>query len=116
DRRQAFVDRTVLDLGLMRLLALAATASPTATTARAAAAAFVRHGDLVEADVLSRLVLDTLGRALGPGSDGVDRVEPDVGILQRRRAAAHPGVDVAFAFLAHAATAATPPTAASAAA
>ena len=102
----------------MGQFALTATPAAAATTARAAVAAFFRSGDLVQADVLSRILAGGLRPALvlafGARGDRVDRVEPDVRILQRRRAAAHPGVDVAFAFLAHPATAATAPAAAAA--
>src|SRR5690606_19253685 len=116
--RQPLVDRAVLDLGLVGQFALTATPAATATTARAAVAAFFGNGDLIQADVLSRLLAGGLGPALvlafGAGRGRVDGIEPDVRVLQRRRAAAHPGVDVAFAFLAHPATAATAPAAAAA--
>src|SRR5690606_9360699 len=118
DGRQPLVDRAVLDLGLVGQFALTATPAATATTARAAVAAVFGSGDLIQADVLSRLLAGGLGPALvlafGAGRGRVDGIEPDVRVLQRRRAAAHPGVDVAFAFLAHPATAATAPAAAAA--
>src|SRR5690606_25349274 len=114
DRRQAFVDRAILDLGVVRHLASVATTA--ATTARAAVAAFAL-GRLFGVNI-ARLVI-ALGVILGDafGADGrrVDRVEPDIGVLQRRRAAAHPGEDVAFAFLADPATAAAAPATATAA-
>src|SRR5690606_21522916 len=118
DGRQPLVNRAVLDLGFVGHFALTATPAATATTARTAVAALFGSGDLIQADVLSRLLAGGLGPALvlafGAGRGRVDRIEPDVRVLQRRRAAAHPGIDVAFAFLAHPATAATTPAAASA--
>src|SRR5690606_4586616 len=114
DRRQAFVDGAILDLGLMRHLAPAATT--TATTARAAVAAFAL-GRLFGVNI-ARLVAALgviLGDAFGAHRRRVDRVEPDIGVLQRRRTAAHPGEDVALAFLANPATAAAAPATATAA-
>src|SRR5690606_35989675 len=92
---------------------LAATPAATATAARTAAAAFVL-GRLLDAGRVAVVVTGVVLVAVSARRRGVDRVEPDVRVLKRRRAAAHPGEDVAFAFLAHAATAATASAAASA--
>jgi hypothetical protein len=109
--RHAFVGGAVLDLDLVADGVAAPT--PAATTATPRTAAFLagavgRYGvqtfDLGQRDLRTLCAIRTFGARLGPS--GVQRVEPDIGIVQRRRAPANPGVDVALAILADAATAA----------
>src|SRR5690606_41001088 len=64
DGRQPLIDRAVLDLGFVGHFALTATPAATATTARTAVAALFGSGDLIQADVLSRLLAGGLGPAL----------------------------------------------------